>query len=212
MKKLKRTKHPEEEEHAPPNACRPPADFPTLPEWGVRGVAPRPPAQRHGRAAAVTACPPYQATTALVPTASAAAAPQRADGLRRRRCFCTAEGSDAKAWLARPFSPLVSSSSSLWRSASPHLWPVGRTDGGGRPLCLQTRSCNDVSHVAKNWFRCQVSLAYISLSPRFCQTRTLADAFSRKRPSVGHCLRKLRSNKRRARRPTLARPHLCESS
>lgn len=107
-------------------------------------------------------------------------------------------------------SPLPSSP--LWHLASPHLWPVGRTDGGGRPLCLQTRSCNDVSDVAKNWFRCQVSLAYISLSPRFCQTRTLADAFSRKRPSVGHCLRKLRSNKRRARRPTLARPHLCESS
>ena len=73
---------------------------------------------------------------------------------RRRRCFCAAEGSDAKAWLARPFSPLVSSS---WLHLTSGL-SDGVTDGG-RPLCLQTRSPNDVSDVAKNWFRCQVSVA-----------------------------------------------------
>lgn len=44
----------------------------------------------------------------------------------------------------------------------------GLSDGvtdGGRPLCLQTRSPNDVPDVAKKWFRYQVSVTrnYIPL-------------------------------------------------
>ena len=113
MKKLKTTNHPDEEEHnivrrRPMRAaqCVPPSGrFPRGLGMGRRGVAPRPPAQRHGRAAdaaAVTVCPsppskPQQLLFRLHRP------PQQADDLRRRRrCFCTAEGSDAKASLARP--------------------------------------------------------------------------------------------------------------
>ena len=45
----------------------------------------------------------------------------------------------------------------------------GLSDGvtdGGRPLCLQTRSPIDVSDVAKNWFRCQVSVAQNDIALR----------------------------------------------
>ena len=71
---------------------------------------------------------------------------------------------------ARPRPPALSAPSSplhcgTWLHLTSGL-PVGRRTDGGRPPCLQTRSSNDVTDVAKNWFRSQVSLAQI-LGPHF---------------------------------------------
>ena len=109
--------------------------------------------------------------------------PHRADDARRRRrgrgeaeaaAVLLCRGGKRRHRLARPPVRLPALSARLLfllivalGFTSP-LALSGLSDGvtdGGRPLCLQTRSPNDVPDVAKKWFRYQVSVTrnYIPL-------------------------------------------------
>ena len=110
----------------PPNACRPPADFPTLSEWGDRGVAPRQPAQRRGRAAAVTACPTARPPPSHNSSCYDCIGQTSAEAAAASVLLCGGGGKRRQS-LARPFARSLLFT---WGLASPHLWPVGTTDGG----------------------------------------------------------------------------------
>ena len=180
-KKLKRKKRPDEEEHNRPMraALRPisprsrngasagsrPARLPNV----TAPLPPSPPARRPSP----PSFPPSHNSSCSDCIGRSAAAGRREAEAAGGRCFCTARGGKRRQSLARPpvRPPALSAPSSsplhcgTWLHLTSGL-PVGRRTDGGRPPCLQTRSSNDVSDVAKNWFRTRVSLAAIPC-PRY---------------------------------------------